>query len=279
MQLSFGLRQFMAFLLCAMALPAAAQINPGFDPSTPIRIVYRVHTTTPSVAFASGFNSRGNDESLLRLTSGAPCTSTAQVIGVAWVSTTADRGQARRFAQRHLENRRSTHMRGIHIYAIRADPTFISVPGAFYSAIDAGRENRHGYTPEHANALEYLLYTRPILGEQAVVSRRVLPTSIMSATTVWLENGTLVESDTEPNGSYIHADTMASSYVPDDYLPNLLLPREILASEAGATGSCAMSCDRATSASSFSGEEEIDYATQCSVSDAIAPLLFDIIND
>jgi hypothetical protein len=113
---------------------------------------------------------------------------------------------------------------------------------AFYSAIDAGRENRHGYTPEHANALEYLLYTRPILGELAVVSRRVLPTSIMSATTVWLENGTLVESDTEPNGSYIHADTMASSYVPDDYLPNLLLPREILASEAGATGSCAMSC-------------------------------------
>jgi hypothetical protein len=40
-----------------------------------------------------------------------------------------------------------------------------------------------------------------------------------------------------------------------------------------------MSCDRATSASSFSASAEIDYASQCGVSDAVAPLLFDIIND
>ncbi|MGO4551785.1 hypothetical protein AB4059_11860 [Lysobacter sp. 2RAF19] len=279
MQVSSVFRSLLALLVCAMALPAAAQINPGFDPSTQIRIVYRVHTTTPAIAFGAGFNSRGSNESLLTLTSGAPCTSTAQVIGVAWVSTTADREQALRFAQRHLEHRRSTQIRAVHIYAIRADPSFISVPGAFYSAIDAGRENRAGYAPEHANALEYLLYTRPILGEQAVVSSRVLPTSIISATSVWLENGALVEGAAAANGSYIHADTIASSFVPDQYLHNLLPPDAILSSEAGASGSCAMSCDRATSASSFSGEDEIDYATQCSASDAIAPLLFDIIND
>ena len=40
-----------------------------------------------------------------------------------------------------------------------------------------------------------------------------------------------------------------------------------------------MSCDRATSASSFSIGDALDHAAVCSQSDAISPLLLDIIND
>lgn len=279
MRLSLALRPLLVLLMCAMALPAAAQINPGFDPSQPIRVVYRVHTTPSANTFAAGFRARGVNENLLALTSGASCISTSPISGTAWVSMTADREQAVRFAQRHLDNRRSMARQSVYIYAVRADASFISVPGAFYSAIDAGRENRSGYAPEHANALEYLLYTRPILGEQAVVSRRVHPTSIINGTPFWFEGTTLVEGRAIPNGSYIDADTVASSVVPDALLPNLLPPYAIASSEAGASGSCAMSCDRATSSSSFSSGDEIDYATQCSASDAIAPLVLDIIND
>ncbi|MGO4551784.1 hypothetical protein AB4059_11855 [Lysobacter sp. 2RAF19] len=260
-------------------MPATAQINPGFDPSTPIRIVYRVQGTSSASVFASGFRARGANENLLALTAGDSCVSTSPISGTAWVGMTADRAQAVRFAQRHLENRRSTARQAVYVYAVRADASFISVPGAFYSAIDAGREHRAGYAPEHANALEYLLYTRPILGEQAVVAARVHPISIISGTPFWLDSGAFVEGTTIPNGSYVAADTAALSVVPDHRLPSLLPPFAILSSEAGASGSCAMSCDRNNSASSFSGEDDIDYATQCSASDAIAPLLFDIIND
>ncbi|MUV14057.1 hypothetical protein [Noviluteimonas gilva] len=281
MQVASILRPLLMVVLCASAFPATAQIiDPEFNPSEPIRVVYRVHVGSSASAFAGGFRApRGTNENLLALTSGAPCISTSPVPGTAWVSMTADRGQALRFAQRHLENRRSMARQAVYIYAIRADATFISVPGAFYSAIDAAREWRAGYAPVHATALEYLLYTRPILGEQAVVSRRVLPTSIISGTPLWIEGNVLMEGVDIPNGSYIAADTEASRVVPDELLPNLLPPNAIASSEAGAQGSCAMSCDRATSASSFSSDDEIDYAAQCSVSDAMSPLLFDIIND
>ncbi|MUV14056.1 hypothetical protein [Noviluteimonas gilva] len=282
MQLAPILRALVALVLCTPALPAAAQINPGFDPATPIRIVYRVETMPPLNAFFVGFNARGINEDLLALTSGASCNNPIPIHGAAWVSTTADREQAARFAQRYLER---TPQVGsvrptVYIYTIRADANYISVPGAFYSAMGAGRENRAGYSPEHANALEYLLYTRPILGEQAVVAPQVQAGNIANATPLWLQNGAMVEGFAISNDRYVHdAVTSATNVVPDWRLPSLLPPYAILSSEAGATGTCAMSCDRATSASSFSIEVEIDYATQCSASDAMTPLLFDIIND
>ena len=113
-----------------------------------------------------------------------------------------------------------------------------SVPGAFYSAIDAGREARSGYARNMRMRSRYLLYTRPILGEQAVVSRQVHPTSIIDGTPLWLEGGALIEGLAVPNGSYIDADTVASSVVPDALLPNLLPPYAIASSEAGASGAC-----------------------------------------
>jgi hypothetical protein len=272
----------LAFVLFAAVLPAAAQINPGFNPSTPIRVVYRVETAAPLGTFISGFNARGPDQNLLSLTSGAPCNLANPLQGAGWVVMTADRGQAVRFAQRTLEGMPSGGSnRRAYIYSIRADGDFISVPGAFYSAIDAGREGRAGYTGAQANALEYLLFTRPILGEQMVVATNVRTRNIIAATSLWIEGGDLVESGVPTeNYGYIHdASTAASNVVSDWNLPALFPHGAILSSEAGASGSCAMSCDRATSASSFSASAEIDYASQCGVSDAVAPLLFDIIND
>ncbi len=273
----FILRAFLALALCAMVLPSAAQLNPGLDASTPIRVVYRVDTVHPLTAFITGFTTRGMNEDLLALTSGVPCNPQNPSPGPGWVVMTADRGQAVRFAQQVLEQLQATGAnRRVYLFAIRADADFISVPGAFYSAIDAGRANRAPYTPELANALEYLLYTRPILGDQFVVASR----NFINATSLWIEGGEVVENGSPTtNAGYIHdPSTAATTDVPDGRLPALLPPYAIASSEAAATGTCAMSCDRATSASSFSLDGEIDYATQCSRSDAMTPLLFDIIN-
>ena len=120
-------------------------------------------------------------------------------------------------------------------------------PGSFYSAIDAGREGRAGYTGDHASALEYLLYTRPILREQAVVAAQVRPRSIANATVLSLQGGELLE-DSAPivNSGYLHdGSTAATNIVPDSQLPGLLPHHAILSSEAGASGSCAMSCGKA----------------------------------
>lgn len=282
MHLSAFLRALLALALCAMALPAAAQLNPGFDPSTPIRVVFRVEMTQPLGAFIAGFNARGMNQDLLALTSGVACNHVGTLPGVGWVAMTASREQAVRFAQRALERLPpGASNRRVYLYSVRANREFISVPGAFYSAIDAGRAARAGYTPEHANALEYLLYTRPILGEQMVVTTQVNGRNIIDATSLWMENGDLVESG-EPilNDTYFHdPSTAATNVVPDGRLPSLLAPWAILSSEAAASGTCAMSCDRATSASSFSVRDALDHAAVCSQSDAMSPLLFDIIND
>lgn len=275
------LRALVCLVACVMALPATAQIHPGFDPSTPIQAVYRIEMAPPFSVFTAGFSARGANEDLLSMTSGVPCNNASPLQGPAWVSMAADREQAVLFARRHLDRIWSSRDRPIYLYRIRADASFISVPGAFYSAIDAGRADRAGYTPQHANALEYLLYTRPILGERAVVASRVDPRNISTATPLWLENGALVEGGSPTvNFAYVHDGfSQATNVVPDGRLPSLLPPHAILSSEAGASGTCAMSCDRATSASSFSLPDGIDYATQCSQSDAVAPLLLDIIND
>jgi hypothetical protein len=275
-------RSFLALLLCVTALPAVAQIYPGFDASTPIHVVYRVEVTPPRIAFLAGFTARGATEDLLSLTSGVPCNNANPAQGPAWVTMTADREQAVRFARRHLDRMPvSGPNYPIYLYTIRADATFISVPGAFYSAIEAGRADRAGYSPEHANALEYLLYTRPILGERAVVATQVRSSNIANATALWLEGGSLVESG-RPTDNFVYMhdpSSVATNVVPDGRLPSLLPPHAILSSEGWASGTCAMACDRATSASSFSLPDQIDYAAQCSQSDAIPPLLLDVIND
>ena len=253
-----------------------------FDPALPIRVVYRVDFTLPYEAFNTGFRPSGTVGDLLSLTSGAPCNN-ANPQRPGLVAMTTDREQAIWFARRYLESLPwSGPGSPVYLFSIRADASYLSVPGAFYSAIDAGRAGRAGYTPEHANALEYLLYTRSILGERAVVAPRVFSRSIANATTLWLQDGELRAGDAPtPNLGYLHDPaTAATNVVPDAQLP-ALLPRDmILSSEAGATGTCALSCDRATSASSFSAPDDgMDYAEVCSQSDAISPLLFDIIND
>ncbi|WP_197427046.1 hypothetical protein [Noviluteimonas gilva] len=244
--------------------------------------MYRVDFTPPHDAFNTGFTPSGTVGDLLSLTSGLPCNN-ANPQRPALVAMTTDREQALRFARRYLEGLPwSGPGSRVYLFSIRADGNYISVPGAFYSAMDAGRTARAGYTPEHANALEYLLYTRSILGERAVVAPRVSSRNIANATTLWLQDGALREGDAPyPNPSYRHDPaTAATNIVPDAQLPALLPHDAILSSEAGATGTCALSCDRATSASSFSApDDEMDYTNVCSQSDAISPLLFDIIND
>jgi hypothetical protein len=282
MQRCIFLRSFLALVLFTTALQAAAQINPGFDPATPIRVVYRVDFTSPYDAFTDGFTPRGTVGDLLSLTSGAPCNNAPTPQAPAFVAMTTDRAQALRFARRHLASL-PPGARGnpVYLYSIRADADFISVPGAFFSAIDAGRGARAGYTPEHANALEYLLYTRPILGERGVVAPRVRGRNISMASPLRLEDGVVVEDGAPTvNFGYVNdPSTAAINIVSDWNLPALLPHAAILSSEAGASGSCALSCDRATSASSFSLSDEMDYAAVCGASDAMTPLLFDIIND
>ena len=281
MQLAFFVRPLLALALCVTAWPAAAQL---FDPMAPIRVVYRVDTTPPISAFSGGFNAGGTNENLLTLTSGESCLHPDPIAGAAgFVTMTADRQQAILFAQRYLNNTPwiGPNRPFIYIYAIRADARFISVPGAFYTAIDAGLGNRADFQPEHAHALEYLLYSRPILGEQAVVASQVDPDNIRSATGLWLENGALLESgQPAQNVGYVHDAFSAATNVVDDWRLSILLPPdEIPLARGGASGTCAMVCDRADSASSFSATNGIDRATLCSASDAISPLLLDIIND
>ena len=82
MQRCIFLRSFLALVLFTTALQAAAQINPGFDPATPIRVVYRVDFTSPYDAFTDGFTPRGTVGDLLSLTSGAPCNNAPQISNV-----------------------------------------------------------------------------------------------------------------------------------------------------------------------------------------------------
>jgi hypothetical protein len=278
MRLASFLRQALALALCIAALPAAAQI---FDPTVPIQIVYRVEATSPFTVFTDGFIAPGVNENLLTLTSGVAC-NTAN-LAPAWVTTTADRDQAVQFAQRHLE---AMPLRGrqfpVYLYAIRTDASFISVPGAFHSGMVAGFDDRAGYSPDHANALEYLMYNRPFLGERMVVASQVDPRLVATATSLWLEaNGALSESGS-PTVNLAFVDdplSQATSIVPDWRLPSLLPQNEILPAQGGTSGTCAMVCNQPITSSSFSATSGIDRSTLCSVSDAISPLLFDIIND
>jgi hypothetical protein len=281
MRFAFFLRPLLALTLCVTAWPAAAQL---FDPMAPIRVVYRVDTTPPISAFTGGFNAGGTNENLLALTSGDSCLNPVPIAGAAgFVTMTADRQQAALFAQRYLDNTPwiGPNRPFIYIYAIRADPRFISVPGAFYTAIDAGMGRRAGFRPEHAQALEYLLYSRPILGEQAVVASQVDPDNIRSATGLWLENGALVESgQPAPNVGYVHDAFSAATNVVDDWRLSILLPPdEIPLARGGTSGTCLMVCNAPVWSSSFSGTSGTDRASVCSGSDAISPLLLDIIND
>jgi hypothetical protein len=227
----------LAFVLFAAVLPAAAQINPGFNPSTPIRVVYRVETAAPLGTFISGFNARGPDQNLLSLTSGAPCNLANPLQGAGWVVMTADRGQAVRFAQRTLEGMPS----GGRIVALTSIP---SAPMAISSAFPApstarsmrARRSRrlHGCTSERAGVSAVHAAD---LGEQMVVATNVRTRNIIAATSLWIEGGDLVESGVPTeNYGYIHDASTAASNVVSDWNLRALFPHgAILSSEAGAS--------------------------------------------
>jgi hypothetical protein len=281
MQRCIFLRSFLALVLFTTALQAAAQINPGFDPATPIRVVYRVDFTSPYDAFTDGFTPRGTMGDLLSLTSGAPCNNAPTPQAPAFVAMTTDRAQALRFARRHLASL-PPGARGnpVYLYSIRADATSSAfpAPSSARSTLGAGARRLHAGACERAG-VPALHPT--ILGERGVVAPRVRGRNISMASPLRLEDGVVVEDGAPTvNFGYVNdPSTAAINIVSDWNLPALLPHAAILSSEAGASGSCALSCDRATSASSFSLSDEMDYAAVCGASDAMTPLLFDIIND
>ena len=174
---------------------------------------------------------------------------------------TADRQQAVLFAQRYLDN---TPWIGrepsLHLHLRHSRRCVVHQRAGCLLHCD--RRRVRGIAPvtsrEHAHALDYLLYARPILGERTVVASHVRPRQYSQRDgaigwrTAALESGPAhPERRICPRCPSCRDECRG----PDLLLPSLLPPDEIHPAEGGASGTCAMFCNRADVwSSSFSGE-------------------------
>jgi hypothetical protein len=211
-----------------------------------IRTVWRADGRPPAEVFQHGLTGRGSDIGVLGHVLAGRCDDSPGAQRSAWVSMTADSGQARSFAASRL------HYAGasgpgtpLWVYEIRPDSSFVSVPGILRQAIDAAQRGMHGYVPAHAERIRFLM-NRTGIGWSEVLARRVPASNIARATPVWLVDGDIREGVDIVNPAYVDADTQALHTVDDlrTYVPIAAVGAEYPRDAP----SCAMSCDNASSA-------------------------------
>jgi hypothetical protein len=167
------------------------------------------------------------------------------------------------------------------IYAIRPDVTYFYVPSILRQAAEAGDRSLLGYTPEHAGVIDHLLRNSRIVAEAEVLTHFVAPANILNATPVWFDHNGLQAGVAETNPNYRDLTTVAVSEV--DNLPAFVPPASIRLDLLGNNGGpstsdqCAMTCDGASSASSFTATQRSALSLACDVPKRASPAVLDII--
>jgi hypothetical protein len=263
-----------ALLLCA--LPALAD---------PILLVYRADTRSPDTVFATGFSGRGANMDVLAHTLGGSCDETSNLLRASqWVSTSAMSEEAIGFANLLLVDRAYGEAQRVWVYTIRPDLNYFVVPSLLTQVAEAGDAGLHGYTPQHADIIDQLLRTTLLAVEAEVLTHHVEAANIINARPVWLDDdGQLQVGAAQPNPRYLDLDTTAVTNVQNlnAFVPPASIRLDLLDDNGASSGSesdqCSMTCDRATSASSFSAVQAATVSKACNAPKRASPAVLDII--
>ncbi|MCC8362222.1 hypothetical protein LK996_03930 [Lysobacter sp. A6] len=261
------------------AAAAAASMFFAFPAhADPILLVYRADTRPPHVVF-QGISGRGSRMDLLAHTLGGACDETDPARASMWVSTSAERQEAVGFIYDHIAQLSGGAR--MWVYTIRPDVTYFYVPSILNQVADAGERNLHGYTPQHADVIDHLLRNSRIVGEAEVLTHHVASANIINATPVWFGANGIEQGATEPNPNYVDLTTFAVSEVDNlaAFVPPASIRLDLLGNNGGPSTSdqCAMTCDGASSASSFSATQPASLSLTCDIPKRASPAVLDII--
>jgi len=260
-----------AAVLMLFALPAHAD---------PILIVYRVDTRPPTEVFLHGISGRGQRMDVLAHALGGSCDEVDPARASMWVSTSAERGEAIGFIYDHIAQLSGGAR--MWMYTIRPDVTYFYVPSMLRQAAEAGDRNLHGYTPQHAGIIDHLLRNSRIVGEAEVLTHFIAPANILSATPVSFDvNNGIQVGAVEPNPNYVDLDTFPMAEVDNlaAFVPHASIRLDLLGNNGGPSTSdqCAMTCDGAGSASSFTAAQRSALSLTCNLPKRASPAVLDII--
>ena len=279
------IRLWRLFAAALLAFPGAHVVA---QPVEPVLLVYRADARAPEEIFQSGFTGRGQRMDLLAHTLGGACDEADPARASLWVSTSHEHEEAIGFGREHLEALPSGPQNRMWIYAIRPDASYIIVPSVLRRVAEEGRSSRSGYTPQQAAVIEHLLYNTLIATEAEVVTHYVAPTHIAFATPIHFDADDEMQfGQVHINPHYQDANTRASHSVADlqAFVPAASIRIDLVEDDGSSSGSdsdqCAMSCDRATSASSFAIAQQPLRATApapvCQAPKRFTPMLRDLI--
>ncbi|MGY4535288.1 hypothetical protein ACVW0Y_004441 [Pseudomonas sp. TE3786] len=218
--------------------------------SSPLRaeifsVVYRVDTRPPAEVFAYGFSGGGNNTNLLEHVFDASCDADDAASRSAWVSTTGKYKAARNFARARY-HQQGPGTPGIWLYRIVPDESFVSIDDALRQVIHAGQNSQLGYTPLHAELIEQLQTSASPDARFEVVTRRIAPQNIRSAT-YFASPAALADDQAvalvpfELNPNFRQPTTaMTDEFV----LPSLISPASIRFYQS--EQSCSLACDGAS---------------------------------
>jgi hypothetical protein len=246
----------------------------------PILIVYRVDTQPPDVVFHHGISGYGQRMDVLAHALGGSCDETDRARASMWVSTSTEHSEAVGFIYDHI-SQLSGGAR-MWIYTIRPDLTYFYVPSILRQAAEAGDRNQLGYTPQHAGIIDHLLRNSRIVDEAEVLTHFVAPANILNATPVTFDvsNG-LQAGVTVTNPNYLDLTTFAMSEVDNltAFVPPASIRLDLLGNNGGPSTSdqCAMTCDGAGAASSFTAAQRSALSLACDMPKRASPAVLDII--
>ncbi|MGY4532041.1 hypothetical protein ACVW0Y_001157 [Pseudomonas sp. TE3786] len=249
------------FSLLALLTSPSIQAQPDNLQLVPAT-VYRIDPRPPEDVFANGFNTNGQMVSLLAHAIGSSCDAEDPAHLSAWISTTTNREQAIEFAREQLRHNAIPQQAlggasGLWVYAIATDHTYLSVISLFMQAEHSGRNNLGGYTTQHADQLEYLIYPpSTLLDDAEVVSQRIATTNIFAGALVTLDASTGLVDLSRPrvtNANYRAPVTQMNNAVRN--LTYLVPPSAIALYAAPGTESCYLACDGASASGHQSHRE------------------------
>lgn len=236
----------LAGLLSALVFEAQAQ---------PVTRVYRADWRAPDDVFQHGIAGRGTNMDLLAHALEGSCDDPDPARASVWVSTVTRVGDANRFAQRQLGDLITRPVPGARmwIYTVRADHTYLSVPGIVSLVAAFASQGELGYTPQHGADLRYLLQNSLILAEDEVVTHYIDPGQIESAVPVsYNQRNSWIIGSRVSNPRFVDLQTEAGVRgVFNVLVPPASIHRQYARhTAAAAPTSCLMPCDRASRASS-----------------------------
>ncbi len=242
------------FLVCVFFLSDVVRAQPPMRPD----IVYRPDILPPDIVFARGFSQNGQLLSLLDHVIGSSCNASTAADRSAWVSTSSSRQSAAHFIFDQITSGArplavSNGVHGLWLYAIRTDFSFLDVATILQRVSQAGRNNRDGYTPRHADIIDHLLSTRPSVTPGEVLAPGIAASQVISAGfATYNPNAPVGQQIFFPQGTMDnpnynrHPDPNDAMNNRVDDLSRIVPPDSIELYDHSGAWSCLLTCDSGT---------------------------------